>query len=100
MQSIEYNFKLFESAIVGKRLLVQVRNACRLFLIFALGAFWTTTLMAQSTIHLGSPAVYRAPVQLLASAGYRPVRTGFLIRSLRRRPTMLGFEQRLGSLQR
>jgi hypothetical protein len=69
MQSIEYNFKVFESAIVGKRLLVQVRNACRLFLIFVLGAFWTTTLMAQSTIHLGSPAQYRAPSSTLGVSG-------------------------------
>jgi len=71
MQSTEYNFKLVESAIGGKRLLVHVLNACSLFSIFALGAFWATALMAQSTapIHLNSPAQYRASNSTLGVTG-------------------------------
>jgi Putative peptidoglycan binding domain len=69
MQSIEYNFKLFESAIVGKRFLVHLRNAGSLCWIFVLGAFWTTASMAQSGIHLNSPAQYRAPNSTLGVTG-------------------------------
>jgi hypothetical protein len=71
MQSTEYNFKLVDSAIGGKRLLVHVRNACSLFSIFALGAFWATALMAQSTapIHLNSPAQYRVSNSTLGVTG-------------------------------
>jgi Putative peptidoglycan binding domain len=74
MQSTDYNFKLVESAIGGKRLLVHVRNTGRLFSISALGAFWATALMAQSTapaakVHLNSPVQYRASNSTLGVTG-------------------------------
>jgi hypothetical protein len=69
MQSIEYNFKLVQNAIGGKRPLVRVRNTCSLFSIFALGSFWATASMAQPTFHLNSPAPYRAPNSTLGVTG-------------------------------
>jgi Putative peptidoglycan binding domain len=49
MQSIKDNLSLVERARSGRNLLAFVRNAYRLFAGFALGAFWATGLMAQST---------------------------------------------------
>ena len=103
MQSTEYNFKLVDSAIGGKRLLVHVRNACSLFSIFAVGAFWATALMA--SIHRADSLEFSCPIQSLQFNSWRHRVThrsepGSLSAHFDAGQRCLDSEQRLGSLQR
>jgi Putative peptidoglycan binding domain len=60
MQSIKDDSSLFESARGSRRLILLGRAAWVLLAIFALEAYLTTSLIAQTTFHAYTPAQYSA----------------------------------------